>query len=203
MNHAQTVSFQVSKLDAAVKQLRTAIRLWFAEIDPVSAHTLAYAAYTVIEDVCKAKNSTRDGLLFDSQYLQKGDRELFIKVYRHSANFFKHADRDPSAKITFSPELTRPFFNYSLYGLWLAGEHVAADEFEIFCAWTAFTKPHLRSENQRRIFNDAFLAQFTPYVCSMKKQEFFEFFTEVLAAIRSHSATPPEQQAEFKANDRT
>jgi hypothetical protein len=195
MDHARTVSFQVSKLDAAVKQLRTAIRLWFAEDDPVSAHTLAYAAYTVIEDVCKSKTPARDGLLFDPQYLQEGDRELFIKVYRHSGNFFKHADRDPNAVITFSPELTRIFFNYSLYGLWLAGEQVAAEEIAIFRAWTAFTQPQFRTESERRIFSDAFLAQFTPDVRSMKKQEFFEFFAEVLPAIESLSATSPEVPA--------
>ena len=30
----------VTKLDAARRQLRTAIRLWFQEADPVSIHTL-------------------------------------------------------------------------------------------------------------------------------------------------------------------
>ena len=45
---------QVSKLDAACRQLESAIELFFADRDPVSIHTLAAAAYNLLADVCKA-----------------------------------------------------------------------------------------------------------------------------------------------------
>jgi len=40
---------KISKLDAAKRQLETAIRLYFNEADPVSVHTLAGAAHTISE----------------------------------------------------------------------------------------------------------------------------------------------------------
>lgn len=47
--------FKVSKLDAAKRQLGTAIRLYFSDGDPVSIHTLTAAAYNILRDVTKQK----------------------------------------------------------------------------------------------------------------------------------------------------
>ena len=41
----------IPKLDAAKRQLETAIRLYFSSADPVAVHTLTAAAYNVIRDV--------------------------------------------------------------------------------------------------------------------------------------------------------
>jgi hypothetical protein len=185
---AETQRIQISKLDAAQRQLRTAITLWFREDDPVSAHTLAYAAYTVIDDVTKARNPCRQGLLFDSPRLTPDDRKLFTQVYRRSGNFFKHADRDPNDKLDFSSNLTRGFLSFAIIGLELAGE-LLADEMLVFQAWMFFNKPELRTQEARKVFSDAFLAKFSPDVLPMTKQEFFDFFTEVLEAVRSNGTS--------------
>ncbi len=42
---------EISKLDAAKRQLDTAIRLYFCDGDPVSIHTLAAASYNILRDV--------------------------------------------------------------------------------------------------------------------------------------------------------
>jgi hypothetical protein len=98
-------SMKVSKLDAARRQLDAAIALFFENADPVAIHTLASAAYDVIDGV----NQSRGG------------REVFCKR-RFTAvpgrpsradlntvqNFFKHADRDPEGTVDFSPEMTEP-----------------------------------------------------------------------------------------------
>lgn len=44
---------KISKLDAAKRQLETAIRLYFNSADPVSIHTLACAAHSIISDLNK------------------------------------------------------------------------------------------------------------------------------------------------------
>jgi hypothetical protein len=54
----------VTKLDAAKRQLRTALRLWFDDGDPVSIHTLLAAAHEIIHTLYRRKG-LRD-LLFDS-----------------------------------------------------------------------------------------------------------------------------------------
>jgi len=46
----------ISKLDAARRQLATAITLWFEDRDPVSIHTLVFAAYEIIHAVSKQRN---------------------------------------------------------------------------------------------------------------------------------------------------
>lgn len=184
-----------------MKQLRTAIRLWFSEEDPVSAHTLAYAAYTVIDDVTKATIPDRYGLLFDSEHFTQEDRELFIRVYRHSGNFFKHGDRDPDATLNFSTELTRIFFVFALCGLQQTKEDFASDEVLVFQAWEFFNHPHLIPKDNRGIFTDTFLAKYSAYVCSLTKREFFEFYSQVLDTVRAkspklHLVSPVESSPE-------
>jgi hypothetical protein len=39
---------KITKMDAAKRQVRTAIKLWFMEEDPVSIHTLVSAAHEII-----------------------------------------------------------------------------------------------------------------------------------------------------------
>jgi hypothetical protein len=45
---------KISKLDAARRQLDTAIRLYFMEGDPVSVHTLAAAAFEILKDLVRS-----------------------------------------------------------------------------------------------------------------------------------------------------
>jgi hypothetical protein len=178
---ASNQRLQINKLDVALRQLRTSIRLWFYDDDPVSAHSLAYAAYTVIDDVTKARNPNRPGLLFDSPYLTRDERKLFNIVYRKAANFFKHADRDPLDKLNFSPDQTRIFLCFAIYALELTGERLA-NELLIFQAWLVINNPGLRSEEGRKIFTESFLIKYAD-LRTMPKQEFFEF---LLVSLRRH-----------------
>ena len=97
---------QISKLDATKRQLETAVRLYFSEADPVSIHTLTWAAYQVLLDL----NKTRGGLpmlteLVSSPVLPDKVEEV-KRRFSAAANFFKHADRDPVNILTFNPAQT-------------------------------------------------------------------------------------------------
>jgi hypothetical protein len=63
----------VSKLDAAHRQLRTAIRLWFMDGDPIAIHTLACAAHDIIHTLFKRKGLK--GLIFDSEIIKEEERK--------------------------------------------------------------------------------------------------------------------------------
>ena len=89
---AKTIT--ISKLDAARRQLRTAMTLWFGEGDPVSIHTLANAAYEVIHVISKKRNKYRHDLLFDSDLIKDEYRGEFNKLIKKPGNFFKHAKDD-------------------------------------------------------------------------------------------------------------
>jgi hypothetical protein len=58
---------RLGKVDVARRQLQTPITLWFTEGDPVSVHTLVFAAYEVFHFVSKSRNPNRRDLLFDTR----------------------------------------------------------------------------------------------------------------------------------------
>ncbi len=95
----------ITKLDAAKRQLETAIRLHFTGADPVSAHTLAGAAYGLVQGV----NANRSGQLMVKdlwQLLDRDDAEEFRRHISRAENFLKHADRDPDARYTLDTRWT-------------------------------------------------------------------------------------------------
>ena len=95
----------ISKLDAAKRQLETAIRLYFSNGDPVSIHTLTAAAHNIIRDVTKRRGNelmlVKDQLL---EYLKPDFRKIFKEKLNEAENFFKHADRDHEATLNFNPD---------------------------------------------------------------------------------------------------
>ena len=93
----------VTKLDAARRQLETAITLWFDDLDPVSIHTLASAANQILSDVNKAAGGKP--LLFDTPNpsIKPQHQKEFRRLLREVANFFKHAESDSTGTLFFSP----------------------------------------------------------------------------------------------------
>ncbi|KAB2914632.1 MAG: hypothetical protein F9K30_19420 [Dechloromonas sp.] len=90
----------ISKVDAARRQIDTAIDLYFDDSDALSSYTLAYAGLKVLLDIYPHHQG--DG--FDTQI----DDLLGKEGWRHLSgigNFLKHADRDPTGVLeTFDPE---------------------------------------------------------------------------------------------------
>jgi len=97
----------VSKLDAAKRQLETAIRLYFAHGDPVSIHTLTAAAYNIVRDVNKRRGGpplfAKDRFM---EYVKEGHEKEVWKRLNAAENFFKHADQDHNATFEFKPQLS-------------------------------------------------------------------------------------------------
>jgi hypothetical protein len=80
----------IDKLDAARRQIECAIRLVAAEEDELAIHTLVMAAYGILEDLSKGRPYYEIGF---KPWLTK----IGLKRFRATANFLKHADRDPHA----------------------------------------------------------------------------------------------------------
>lgn len=81
----------ISKLEAARRQLETAISLYFDNRDSLSVHTLAYASFRVLFDIYPTMRS--DGAIAKIEELI---RPVGGKRFSEIANFLKHADRDPA-----------------------------------------------------------------------------------------------------------
>ena len=98
----------VTKLEAASRQLDTAIRLFFSGGDTVATHTLAVAAANVFADLAERRNtgmSWRTKVRDDSGLSTKELKRIFHKEW----NFFKHADRDPKAILQFNELVSDDF----------------------------------------------------------------------------------------------
>jgi hypothetical protein len=111
--------FSVTKLEAARRQLRVAIFLWFQDADEVAVHTLAGAAHQIIHDINQKKGGP--DLLFDSSIFKDEHRKEAVRWLKRDANFFKHADNDPDGVTEFVPKLTEVFIIMSLGGIEVLG----------------------------------------------------------------------------------
>jgi hypothetical protein len=98
-------SIKIPKLDAARRQLDTAIALFFQSADPVCIHTLACAAYDVIDNVNQSRGRTET---FVKRRYPRQPGKMSVAAINSAQNFFKHADRDPEGELEFFTEMTEP-----------------------------------------------------------------------------------------------
>jgi hypothetical protein len=94
---------QITKLNAAQRQLKTAIRLYFQDGDMVSIHTLAAAAQEVLRSLLRKRGG--GSFMKDSAWIRPERRKEYITALNKPANFFKHGDQDPDAVLDFHPEM--------------------------------------------------------------------------------------------------
>lgn len=161
----------VKKLEAAKRQLHTAITLWFADTDPVSIHTLACAAHQIVHDINTDKNGS--DLLLDSIVIKKEFRREYCSEMRKAMNFFKHADRDPDPNGTIgsSPTITDLFILFSIIGIERFGERLS-ETCVAYLLFYATKNPHLVAKE----FSDRFKIENVANIPVVSKREFFNQF---------------------------
>jgi hypothetical protein len=83
----------IDKIEAARRQVECAIRLLASHDDALAVHTLAMAAFGILNDLAATRHVDYDAQL----------KTFFTKIgFAHitnTANFLKHADRDPDANL--------------------------------------------------------------------------------------------------------
>jgi hypothetical protein len=93
----------VTKMDAAQRQLETAIGLWFHDADFVSMHTLAMAAREILRALSKKRAG--EPMLGDAAAMIRPEfQRQFAEAVLRAANFFKHGTKDPLAAYRFSQD---------------------------------------------------------------------------------------------------
>jgi hypothetical protein len=92
---------KISKLEAVRRQVETAIRIYFVNGDPVSAHTLAAASFQIL--VHLDKKGPQTGTFWD--FIETQVEPKYVgevkKLFTEAENFFKHADRDSDKTLDF------------------------------------------------------------------------------------------------------
>jgi hypothetical protein len=171
---------KVSKIDAARRQLDTAIELWFYDKDPVSVHALARAAYEIIHDINQKKGGGVD-LLFDSVVIKDEYQKEWAAVLKAPGNFFKHADRDPEDIVEFPLEGSLLFFIFAIRGLHNLGERRSARA-EVFLKWIEVNRPEwVIAEFRERLVN-ALTVEGLKQLRAVPKNEYFEQTLQLVLA---------------------
>ena len=175
----------MGKLEAARRQLRTAISLWFKGGDSVAIHTLAFAAYEIIHTISVKRDPNRRDLLFDTAWVKDEYRRDWNQCIRREANFFKHADRDGDSVIDFNPEFAQWFIFFAILGRELCGETASMEE-SAFKWWFQTTRPDLLTEEGCKFLAEQMPVDNVEYLRTRPKSEFFEAFrhARILAAQR-------------------
>lgn len=142
---------EILKIEAAKRQLNTAIRLLFQLDDAIAIHSLAVSAANIFSDIAEqslGKKSWREMLREDN----KMSLAEVKKVFNHSWNFFKHADKDPHGVLIFDPaETEHIIFISTLECAELAGISI---EMQVFQLWfLAVGKISLEENNEIQTFS--------------------------------------------------
>lgn len=172
----------ITKIEAARRQLRTALELWFADGDEVSIHTLACAAHQIIHDLNRLNKGPP--LMFDNPGIGDDEkRKLVVSWLTFSMSFFKHADkrRAPGAakSVELDPNQTQLFLFMAVRGLTLLGEKPTALE-RAFDTWLAFQSPEGLPPSLQQVMHGYTVVQ-REKVRAMNKQEFLQTFRTAFA----------------------
>lgn len=173
MNEDLSLSITVTKLDAARRQIETALDLWFHKGDAVSVHTLAGAAHRVVHDIAilHGKGAT----LLDDTLLEKlgFDPKVFMKHIRAAETFFKHAEKDPRDSLSFSEEGTS-YILYSAVECYRRLDHNKSPLMTLFMAWIHFRHPETLAVFARKQFG-----HILPRINELTRADFFKTFRDL------------------------
>jgi hypothetical protein len=162
----------ISKLDAACSQLETAIRLFSQEGDEVSIHTLACAAYEMIHTISK-KRGRKKPLMFDSNLVDKRNRDKFTVHLKKAAGFFKHADHDTDGTIQFDPTISEMFIMFALLGLG-SMEIPVSPYGHRFLMWFEIFHPNTLTAQGKEKLHESFTVEQLAEIRSLSRSDFFE-----------------------------
>ena len=131
---------KITKQEAAKRQLKTAIRLFFENADSVSVHSLTAAAHGVLRDLLT--HGGKGSFIKDNPALRPNRKKEYLQIINEAQNFFKHADKDPTTTLEFKPQTTEFFiFDACLMYNLLTGRHLGAGM--LFLVWFYIQNPKL------------------------------------------------------------
>lgn len=139
VSQRETIALRITKQEAAVSQLDTAIDLYFRGGHEVATHTLAGAAFSLIQDLLEHQG--REEFL-ESVIISDRRREL-RQLLNKPQNFLKHADRDPEDVLELSAAQTEAMLFLASLQIELIDDDGRSDRVAIFQFWFAVNHPDL------------------------------------------------------------
>lgn len=177
------MSIRLTKVDAARRQLATAIRLFFNSEDSVSVFSLAANAWEVVDSVCTHRRIASMSAQART-YVAPGKDLKKDYINSPFRNFFKHADRDPEAVL-------EQFEESALDGvLFLAVEDYirlcgrSPVEFQVFQLWYLVCHPEKVANERLKEVLDPAAAMF-PEIAKLSRYQQIASGQRALAHART------------------
>jgi hypothetical protein len=174
---------QISKTDAAARQLDLAIKLWFYEEDPVSIHTLMWAAYEIISDLCKKKGKPEmTAIELMKRRIKPEHLEEAMAIFKKAMTFFKHANRDAHTILEFNPESNDYLLLIAVGAFESLGERLS-DIQRAYGNWCFMHMPHLLKDGENPLLNFVSVENLEN-IRKMSKRDYFQTFLNASALAR-------------------
>ncbi|WP_285430022.1 hypothetical protein [Pseudomonas sp. fls2-241-R2A-110] len=144
----------VSKIEVAQRQLNIAIRMLFANDDPIAVHTLVGAASLILSDLVEKRfpDESWDKLVQGAIGLSPTE---YFSIMRKAQNWFKHAKSDPDEIFEFDPEDTDALAFWAVMNSSLLED--LSTEAMIFRIWfIALQEPAESQEAESRVAKQLF-----------------------------------------------
>ena len=138
----------IDKIEAASRQLVTAIRLFFDDRDPISIFSLAQNAREILATLCEAR--TIQGFVSHAlSVFPTNTPDDIYKLANRDRSFFKHADNDPDGRLEdFSDDRNDHVIFVATYDL-IALEKKCPLECQVFQTWYFAAYPEKLSDAAR------------------------------------------------------
>ncbi len=132
---------QVNKIEGAQRQIDTAIRLLFANEDPLAILTLASGAFRVLRDLSEFRGAGPLWVGF-KDVIKPGMEGEFFAALHMPANFLKHADRAPDGVLDNLDEAAIDGILQMATVLYRDLCNEITVEMNAFTLWNAAMRPH-------------------------------------------------------------
>ena len=130
---------RLNKLEAAGREIDTAIRLTFAGEDPVSIHAIAAEAHRIIQDYYRSRNEAALYLRL-GDWIAPGHEARFWRYFNASAEFLKQGAWDPTALFDLDDDTNDFMIVFASRWYHKVGQTVSR-EMRVFATWYVACNP--------------------------------------------------------------
>ena len=134
----------ITKIDAARRQLETAITMWFHDADPVSTHTLLMAAHEILRAINRARGG-RPMMGEPNENIRPEYEEVWRDLNLNSYRFFKHGSKDADDVDYFAPK-RNPFIMVDAAEVYYLLTHEMTPTLKVFNWYMRLHHPHLYAD---------------------------------------------------------
>jgi len=139
-------NINISKLDAAKRQLDVAVSMFFKNADAIAVHTLTAASHQILMDLGKLEGIF--SVIKGNPFIKKGMEKEYFTIINEAENFFKHAKKDPKELLEFNPDQTT-YLLIDAVEMYIQLTSEMPEDMSIFRVWFLLNHPKIVSEETR------------------------------------------------------